>query len=324
MEMNTYKQSLLKKMIAVTCIAAILGTGAGMAVLDLPTASAAASGSSVLQEWGDSGTRAASKKGLTTVKGAKATKDGVTLSVPELMFDGLRFVMVLRSEGGENPLYANKSYLINGQPLQVDKLSMMASSVPVEKGKENNMCMIEFTNAADPKTGEPILPNEFELTMNSKFEAAEVSLVIPVKNISKGDINIQPNAKKNTQKFSYEVTNLRMTDATTMLQIHSKGEIPSSSTKRPNKYHQSKMYYEIVDDKGKVLQQSMLGVYAKKPEKEYNEKIMYAPSTSGTKFIIVKPYTLFVNKNGMPLEDKKRNMIKDYHKALEMKIPVTS
>lgn len=323
--MSTYKQSLLKKMVAVTCMAVILGTGAGVASVNLPTASAAASGSSVLQEWGDSGAKAASKKGLTTVKGAKATKDGVTLIVPELMYDGLRFVMVLKSEGGENPLYVSKSYLVNGQPLQWEKLSMQASSVPVEKGKEDNkMCMIEFINAADPKTGEPILPNEFELTINSKFEAAEVSLVIPVKNISKSDINIQPNAKKNMQKFSYEVTNLRMTDATTMLQIHSKGEIPSSSTKRPNEYHQSKMYYEIVDDKGKVLQQSMLGVYAKKPEKEYNEKIMFAPSASATKFITVKPYTLFVNKNGMPLEDKKRNMIKDYHKALEMKIQVTS
>lgn len=323
--MSTYKQSLLKKMIAVTCMAAILGTGAGMAVVDLPTASAVASGSSVLQEWGDSGAKAASKKGLTTVKNAKATKDGVTLIVPELMYDGARFVMVLKAEGGENPLYASKSYLLNGQPLQVDKLAMMASSVPVEKGKEDNkMCMIEFTNASDPKTGEPILPNEFELTINSKFEAAEVSLVIPVKNISKGDINIQPNAKKNTQKFSYEVTNLRMTDATTMLQIHSKGEIPSSSTKRPNKYHQSKMYYEIVDDKGNELVQFRLGTYAKKPDKEYNEKIMYAPSVSGTKFITVKPFTLSVDKNGLPLEDKKRNMIKDYHKALEMKIQVTS
>lgn len=321
--MSTYKQSL-KKMIAVTCMAAILGTGAGVASFDLPVASAAASGSSVFQEWGDSGLKAASKKGLTTVKDAKATKDGVTLIVPELMFDGLRFVMVLKSEGGENPLFASKSYLVNGQPLQVDKLSMMASSVPVEKGKENNMCMVEFTNAIDPKTGEPILPNEFELTINSEFKATEVSLVIPVKNISKRNINMQPNAKKNTQKFSYEVTSLRMTDATTMLQIHSKGEIPSSSTKRPSEYHQSKMYYEIVDDKGKVLEQSMLGVYAKKPEKEYNEKIMFAPSASETKFITVKPYTLFVNKNGMPLEDKKRNSIKDYHKALEMKIPVTS
>lgn len=311
-------------MIAVTCMAAILGTGAGVASFDLPVASAAASGSSVFQEWGDSGLKAASKKGLTTVKDAKATKDGVTLIVPELMFDGLRFVMVLKSEGGENPLFASKSYLVNGQPLQVDKLSMMASSVPVEKGKENNMCMVEFTNAIDPKTGEPILPNEFELTINSEFKATEVSLVIPVKNISKRNINMQPNAKKNTQKFSYEVTSLRMTDATTMLQIHSKGEIPSSSTKRPSEYHQSKMYYEIVDDKGKVLEQSMLGVYAKKPEKEYNEKIMFAPSASETKFITVKPYTLFVNKNGMPLEDKKRNSIKDYHKALEMKIPVTS
>lgn len=322
--MSTYKQSLLKKMIAVTCMAAILGTGAGMAVVDLPTASAAASGSSVLQEWGDSGAKAASKKGLTTVKNAKATKDGVTLIVPELMYDGARFVMVLKAEGGENPLYASKSYLLNGQPLQVDKLAMMASSVPVENGKENNMCMVEFTNAIDPKTGEPILPNEFELTINAKFEAAEVSLVIPVKNISKRDINIQPNDKENTQKFSYEVMNLRMTDATTMLQIHSKGEIPSSSTKRPNKYHQSKMYYEIVDDKGNELVQFRLGTYAKKPDKEYNEKIMYAPSVSGTKFITVKPFTLFVDKNGLPLEDKKRNMIKDYHKALEMKIPVTS
>ncbi|EJW16471.1 DUF4179 domain-containing protein [Paenibacillus alvei] len=322
--MSTYKQSLLKKMIAVTCLTAVLGTGAGAASVDLPAASAAASGSSVFQKWGGPGLKAASKKGLTTVKDAKATKDGVTLSVPELMFDGLRLVMVLKSEGEENPLFASKSYLVNGQPLQVDKLSMMASSVPVEKGKENNMCMIEFTNAIDPKTGEPILPNEFELTINAKFEAAEVSLVIPVKNISKRDINIQPNTKKSTQKFNYEVTSLRMTDATTLLQIHSKGEIPSSSTKRPNGYHQSKMYYEIVDDKGKVLEQSMLSIYAKKPEKEYNEKILYAPSASATKFIIVKPYTLFVNKNGMPLEDKKRNMIKDYHKALEIKIPVTS
>lgn len=323
--MNTYKQSLMKKIVAVTCMAAILGTGAGMAVVDLPTASAAVSGSSVLQEWGDSGAKAASKKGLTTVKNAKATKDGVTLIVPELMYDGARFIMVLKAEGGENPLYASKSYLLNGQPLQVDKLAMMASSVPVEKGKEDNkMCMIEFTNASDPKTGEPILPNEFELTINAKFEAAEMTLVIPVKNISKRDINIQPNAKKNTQKFSCEVMNLRMTDATTMLQIHSKGEIPSSSTKRPNKYHQSKMYYEIVDDKGNELVQFRLGTYAKKPDKEYNEKIMYAPSVSGTKFITVKPFTLFVDKNGLPLEDKKRNMIKDYHKALEMKIPVTS
>ncbi|BFH64674.1 DUF5643 domain-containing protein [Paenibacillus azoreducens] len=142
---------------------------------------------------------------------------------------------------------------------------------------------------------------------------------IPVKNIAKRQVNMQPNAKKTEQKFSYEIKSLRMSDVSTLLEIHSKGQIPRTPQQSANKIA-TQMFYDIVDDKGKLIE-SEIAIYSK-VNPEYKELKLYSPVDSTAKFITIKPFTCFVNKNGKAVEDKNGNLVKDYHKALEMKIQI--
>lgn len=317
------KQSFWKKTLAVTAMA-VLGTG--MAFGGAADPAAAASGSSVLKEQGSAAVKKASDQGLTNVKDAKETRDGYTLEVPELMYDGIQLIMVVNHPGG----MSFPKILIDGKALNGDAAKMQISSVPVSsKGKTREeveaalkgTSMITFRNAVDPSSGQYIFPDQFELTFEAKVGKSKEPLKvnIPVKSIAKRQVNMQPNAKKTEQKFSYEVKSLRMTDVSTMLEIHSKGQIPRTPQQSANKIA-TQMLYDIVDDKGKLIE-SEIAIYSK-VNPEYKELKLYSPVDSTAKFITIKPFTCFVNKNGKAVEDKNGNLVKDYHKALEMKIQI--
>lgn len=82
------------------------------------------------------------------------------------------------------------------------------------------------------------------------------------------------------------------------------------------------MYYDILDDKGKLLQLLKIDIFYEKPKTEYHEKVLYSPVGANTKFITVKPYTYILVKKDKLLTDAKGQWVKSYQKALEMKIPL--
>jgi len=309
------KSFVLKMTLAATCTAAILGTG--MVTENATTVTmAAAAEESVLKQWGDVGLRAANAQGLTTVKDVSLTQNGVTLGVSELMYDGIRLVMVLKVKGTTTRNVSFPSYLVDGQPLD-RAVSPSMMTVPKSAGETDDTLLIQFANTA--KT----LPEEFELTLQTEIGEGKDSftLDIPVKSIAQKRIALEPNMKKTEQKFSANLLSLTMTSTTTLMEVKSIGTIPSS-TKLPKGSTPTKMYYDLADDTGKLQQQIKIDIINGKPQSSYHDQIMYTPVRSGTKFITVKPYTYILDKKGKLMTDAKGQWVKNYHKALDMKIPV--
>ncbi|WP_152396630.1 DUF4179 domain-containing protein [Paenibacillus guangzhouensis] len=322
--MKNTSLTLFTKTIAATCAAALLGTGVitGSALTATSVAAAQAANDNVFKQWGDAGLKAADKQGMTTVKDVSLTQNGVTLGVSELMYDGIRLVMVLKVKGTTAKNVSFPTYLVDGQPLDRSITSSMMT-VPKSAGESDDTLLIQFTDMIDQGTGANLLPDEFELTLQTEVNDVKdaFTLPIPVKNIAKKRIALQPKITKTEQKFSSSVLSLAMTSTTTLMEVKSVGPIPSNA-KIPKGNTATKMYYDIADDRGEMLQPIKIDIFNGKPLNEYQDKIVYPPVLSGAKFITVKPYTYSMDKKGKIMTDAKGKWVKFYHKALEMKIPV--
>lgn len=316
--MKNTSLTLLTKTIAATCAAALLGTGVitGSTLTVTSAIASPAASDSVFIQWGDAGLRTADKQGLTSMKDLSMTQNDITLSVSELMYDGIRLVMVLKVKGAAASNVSIPTYLVDGQPLDRSITSSMMT-VPKSTGESDDTLLIQFTNT------DKSLPEEFELTLQTEIGQGKDSftLDIPVKNIAKKRIVLEPNMKKTEQKFSTNLLSLAMTSTTTLMEVKSIGPIPTN-TKIPKGNTATKMYYDIADDRGELLQPIRIDIFNGKPLTEYHDKILYTPVRSDTKFITVKPYTYSTDKKGKIVTDAKGKWVKFYHNALEMKIPV--
>ncbi|MDQ0494778.1 DUF4179 domain-containing protein [Paenibacillus brasilensis] len=303
---------------------------------------------SVLQYNFDSSLQLASKSGLTTAPNLSVTRDGVTLNIKEVMFDGTRLVFMIERQGVEDekimsPYLPEDTVSVEGNTLEkvpVDKqkkgylftpnvfiqgqrlvYGMFTSAVGKrEDGKLiSNMAMYEVTKGLSEKN----LPDEFDMTVKVDVSGFQepFEFQVPVKNLSKSKILLKPDKTQSSGTFSYTVKQIELTPVTTRLIVDSKGQVPSNA-EQSGDLSATKMYYDIVDQDGNQLEQHMLGLFHRSPDLEYHEDEAYSPFAKAPTSITIKPYTMTVKKDWSVIEDQEGKMLKTYHKDLEMTIPV--
>ncbi|MCP3792929.1 DUF4179 domain-containing protein [Paenibacillus sp. CH40] len=351
----TYKKGTWTKRVAVSAsVAAVLGglvLGSGFVspamaetLKNIPLIG------SVFQYNFDRSLQQASKSGLTTTPHLSVSRDGVTLNIKEVMFDGTRLVFMIERQGVEDerimsPYLPEEAVSVEGNTLEkvpvekqkkgylftpkvfIEGQKMVYGSFTDAVGKKedgkliDNMAMFEITKGLSEKN----LSDEFEITVKVNVSGFHepFEFQVPVKNLSKNKILLKPDKTQGSGTFSYTVKQIELTTVTTRLIVDSKGKVPSTA-EQSGDLSATKMYYDIVDQDGNQLEQHMLGLFHRSPDSEYHEDEAYSPFTKTPTSITIKPYTMTVKKDWSVIEDQEGNWAKTYHKDLEMTIPVPS
>ncbi len=165
------------------------------------------------------------------------------------------------------------------------------------------------------------LPDEFEMTVQVGVTRISKPFVFKVPVKKDGNmVSVKPNKTQKSGDFSYTVKQLDITSHTTRLVLDSEGQVPAS-TKQTGKFAPSMMYYDIVDDQGKTLQQRKAGFFYSKPKAKYHIDELYSAIGSKPQYVTIRPYTFTVNSsNWKPVSQEAGS--KTYIKELEMKIPL--
>lgn len=313
--MNDLNVSNAKKMLLVLSASAMLVASAPYFVA--PDASAA----SVIP--------AASKAEIKSMTPVSVTHDEITLTLSNLKFDNNKLTFELQREGKGMPenMLGNpkdRGYLQSPQLLvdgeQIKAPGMFGDTISSDRTLKKKSATAQYKAAS--------LPDEFELTVRVHVSQVKepFEFKLPVKKEASIAV-VKPNQTKSSNGFTYKVTELSATKDSTRLVLHSEGKVPASS-KQKGQYAPTMMYYDIVDDQGRSLEQQMLGFYNKAPETKYNLDELYSALDPNTKYVVIKPYTFTVKTSDWSIVgekvDKKGKILsygtKTYLKDLEMKI----
>ncbi|MEI0735870.1 DUF5643 domain-containing protein [Paenibacillus sp. JTLBN-2024] len=79
---------------------------------------------------------------------------------------------------------------------------------------------------------------------------------------------LHPNQTQSSGAFSYTVKTIEITPVTTRPVLDSQGNVPSTP-EQSGEFSATKMYYDIVDQDGKPLDQKMIGYFHQNPKTEY-------------------------------------------------------
>jgi Family of unknown function (DUF5643)/Domain of unknown function (DUF4179) len=324
-------KSIKKTAIAIS-VAALLGTGA----LGSNLPAAAAPKLDGINE------KTAIEQGYLYKPNLSVKHDGITLKLEEVKYDGSTLSILIKREGAnldgtvspyfsmedlkENPnnefIKKNavpeqdqlKGYIKLSPEVLVDGESIKLNSASFSGPKNNFYYVAKGVKA----------PEKFELTIRA--EVTKVSepfeLKVPIELKSKPFV-IKPEASKTSGKFSYTVKQLELTPFSTRLILDSQGPVPASA-EQSGKYHASKVYYELMDNKGKEINQETIGFFNKKPETKYHVDQFYYPIDDKVTSITIKPYTYTVNSKDWSILGAKKGSEgkRTYLKDLQVTIPI--
>lgn len=294
--------------------------------------------STIFEGTPEAAVRAAMDQGLVQDPNLSVTHDGITLKLSDLLYDGTRLSFILDREGVDLPNaiapfeyqgtpedQIPKGYikgpkpkiLVNGKEIVFGKGGVQTSSFG-DFPKRDNAYIAEI-----PK-GEANWGNEFELTIQVEVTGVDEAFEfkVPVKTEDNA-LLLKPNATQTYEEFSYTVKEVVITPVTTRLVIDSVGKVPRSP-EQTGDYIASMMYYDIVDDRGNVLDQRRKGFFNREPDTEYHIDELYSPFQETPKSITIKPYTLTVNKKNWSAVGASNGSLGDktYIKELETTIPL--
>ncbi|MDN4080406.1 DUF4179 domain-containing protein [Paenibacillus polymyxa] len=309
---------------------------------------------SVFKLAGDLGLQTADQKGLATSSNLSVTHDGITLEVPQIIFDGTRLVVALEKSGGDSqhePLYPTTNTQGQEEDI-VEKIDLFINGTSVDSnssafnlmygrpGKDNNSMLIAYMR--DPASGKAALPDQFELEVYAKLKGVSEPFRIQT-TVHKTKINskiLQPQMSKSNPYLAFTVEKLEMTPITT--KITTSFKMLTDIAHMPDEYTVEREYnnmknghtnqytkkeldildYAVFDEQGRELQ--LLSGSGVPHTKERDSKMitLFTPFVDTPQKIIFKPYILPTQSGGSALLDAKGNWTRHYIDELEITIDV--
>ena len=214
---------------------------------------------SIFQLAGDLGLRTADQQGLVTKLQASDTHAGITLRVPEVIFDGTRVSLGLERQFADpkqspqdslgNAL-SDWNVFINGEPLQ----SYAPSGTSIGRiglpGQNDNTYILQFSDLNNQ--GGRALPAQFQLTLDMAVEGIEDRFVvtIPVETNTRDNVVVAPAITRTYDNIKITLEKVEFTSITT--DLTTRIELPEGKTIAGSSLVHS-LGYDIVDDKGNKL-----------------------------------------------------------------------
>ncbi|MEK5277318.1 MULTISPECIES: DUF4179 domain-containing protein [Paenibacillus] len=338
---------ILKKSLVAASAAAVLGAGiigsGFVSPVMAETLKQIPVVGSIFKGIDDKGLNAAEEKGLSTAPNQSVTHDGVTLKVTDAYYDGSRLAFAIEREGIDNDKMMAEMII---EPIEFDpslteqhakvtmnqsekgllgsaevklpnekKLESQMSSFGDVEGKKNAI-LYDYRNLNNIEA----LGDEFELSISVPVtQIAEPFVIkVPVKKVTEGIIKLDLNQTKEAEEFSYTITKLELTPATSRLQLSEEGKAPT--VKEKDGYTTSEMFYEIVDELGNAFSSggsfNLPAIVYPLVDKDF------IPFAQTPKTITVKPFTYSIDENHKALKDEEGKLVKHYYPELEQTIQV--
>ncbi|MCV9949768.1 DUF4179 domain-containing protein [Paenibacillus sp. BT-177] len=285
---------------------------------------------SIFQLAGDLGLQTADEKGLVSKPNLSDTHDGLTLSVPEVMFDGTRVSIALERQT------TDKRFLNTELPLLLDDLIFFINGKEINSsyapanttnsidpymipGKNKNSTIIQFSDLRNQ--GGKSFPDKFDLTISMPVSGIKqpFKIEIPVKKNTKNNLTFTPSLKRKYQNIDYTLEKIELTPITTSITTRIK--LPDNlkiSSSLPF------LSYEIYDDKGKKLNFISNNGWSATDGNVLINDSRFEPFTSPPKAITIKVYKNIFNKDDKSKFelDKDGNPKIEYYPDLEITYPI--
>lgn len=284
--------------------------------------------SSIFKLAGDLGLQTADEKGLSTKTNKFATNDGVTLQVPEVVYDGTRVAIGierLNTEGefsketlGE--LISNIEMTIND--ISLDSFAPQNSNsigIYQHPGKDSDSVIIEFSDLSN-QGGIP-LPEQFDLALNISLTGVQDPFIIdiPVNNNVDDYLILQPNVNREYKNINYIVEKVQFTPVTTNITTRI-----TLSDKSNLSLPILSMGVDIFDEQGHKLHFLNGNSWNETNGDTLISDYRFQPFESIPKNITIKPYVhIYENeKMGIFKLDENNEPIIKYIPELEITLPI--
>ncbi|MFS0869885.1 DUF4179 domain-containing protein [Paenibacillus xylanilyticus] len=296
---------------------------------------------SIFKLAGDLGLQAAEENGLADEPEASATHGGVTLRIPQLVYDGTRLSMAVTRDGegfdggimefestgnGTHAIYPKGAIhsfdvLIDGRSVQGEagRREIGLSGKPTS---DPNSAIYELT--AYSLTGEPgpILPDSFLLTATIGLEGIEEPFVfqLPVrKNTDQRVASFSETREWKGNKVTLE--QIEFTPITTKVSFN------ITSNDKEARFLRNNLMFELWDDRDRMLGLvGGFGFFDNDEQRKMINKLLFdrfadAPETVTLKAFLSETEGPSVSTGGYKV-DSNGELIKKYVKELEITVPV--
>ncbi|SEL52377.1 protein of unknown function [Paenibacillus sp. cl141a] len=286
----------------------------------------------------DLGLQTLEERGLVDVVEASATHDGITLRIPELVYDGTRLSMVVTRDGeklsgsildqistgnGTKPKYPKGAIhsfeaQIDGRPIsrQNNGWNMGFKAKPTS---DPNTAIYELTSHSVTKQLTSELPDAFTLTIQVGLEGVEEQFMLELP-VRKHQAKVMSTIQKSREWRGHKLTlsEIQFTPITTQVLL---------SVVSDDQEWQRRLWFELWDDSGNVL--GVIGGYGahetgRAGELRYNvlfERMAKAPSSIKLKAFLPEMEHSSSSSGSFKLNER-GEVIKNYINELEITVPV--
>ncbi|MDM5276314.1 DUF4179 domain-containing protein [Paenibacillus silvae] len=277
----------------------------------------------------DLGLQTLEESGLADVVGASATHDGITLRIPELVYDGIRLSMIVTRDGeklsggildeistgnGTKSKYPKGAiYSFNAQ---IDGRNM---GLKAKRTSDPNTAIFELTTSLGTKQFTSELPDAFTLTIQFGLEGVEEQFMFEIP-VRKQQGKVMSTIQKSREWKGHKLTlsEIQFTPITTQVLL---------SVDSDDHEWQHRLWFELWDDRGNVL--GFIGGYGAHEsghagELRYNvlfERMAEAPSSIKLKAFLPEMEDPSSSSGGFKLNEH-GEVIKNYINELEITFPV--
>lgn len=282
----------------------------------------------------DLGLRTAEERGLTYDANASVTREGITLRIPQVVYDGVRLSLAIKRDGtgltggmldfetadnGEE-IYAkgtiaSADLLVDGAPIRDYSVSVVRKPTP-----DPDAVIFEATPFSGLSAGVKPLPDRFVLTINIKLEgvAEPFAFELPIhKNTN--SLTVSPQVTREWGEMILTLERLQFTPITTNVSFS------LASNDKESRLMGNGLSYELWDDRGRELGfVGGAGSYGEDGRMMYEftfDRFLDAPKAVTFKVFLPEmeePGARF----GRYKLDSQGNVIKHYLKELEITVPV--
>lgn len=278
---------------------------------------------SIFRLAGDLGLRKADEQALTEA-GRSDTHEGLTLTVPEVLYDGIRVSLGIERktaveefrQGDIGDLMTDIRLSVNGEDIHTYGPLGAAGGGSfgpfILLGKDDDSRIIQFTDLKNQ--GGRAFPDTFELTLTIHMKEIEepFNIKLPVQKKTYHNIVAEPILRRSPDGLTFTLDTLELTPITT--RITTRVELPDDQPADPVKDY---FGYDLADDQGNVLREinGSTGWNASGGHRMY-AAALFEPLQHTTGYITVRPYrTLSIDQEG--------NQVKEYIPEFEVKVPLS-
>jgi hypothetical protein len=278
---------------------------------------------SIFRLAGDLGLRNAEEQGLAESAERSDTHEGLTLTVPEVLYDGIRVSLGIERQttekkflqGDISELMTDIKLLINGEDINTYGPlgdSGGGSFGPFSlRGKDADSRIIQFTDLQNQ--GGRAFPDAFELTLTVDIQGIQepFEIKLPVEKKTYHNIVAEPVIRKSSGMiFTLETAELTPITTRITTRLERAADQPVDPVK-------DFLGYDLADDQGNILREINGGTgWNASGGNIMITAALFEPLQYKTSYITVKPFrTLSIDQEG--------NREKEYIPEFEVKVPVS-